>query len=129
MSAAKLDVQPVVGATCRIGKGKTVWEIIQIQGEEVQLSALGRGGFVNRSAKRSEIADVKPGLMVFSLATVLHERERARTKAHALWDRLRFSDPGSIYRLTDEAEEAARSYASVCAGHSRELVELNIKEG
>jgi hypothetical protein len=117
------------GTTCRVGKGKTVWEIVAIDGDTLQLSALGRGGFVNRSAKATEVTDVQPGTMVFSLATVLHERARARTAAHALWDRLRFSDPGSIYRLTDEAEEAARSYASVCEGHSRELVELNIQEG
>lgn len=122
-------VTPKVGSTCRIGKGKTLWEIIAVNGEDLYLSALGRGGFVNRSAKASEVTDVQPGTMVFSLTTVLHERDMARAKAHALWDRLRFSDPGSIYRLTDEAEEAARSYASVCAGHSRELVELNIEEG
>lgn len=126
MAAANI----VVGATCRIGKGKTLWEIVGTRGETtVELSALGRGGFVNKSANVDELTQVEAQRMGYPLNLVLSARAAARTAAGELNDRLRFSDPGSIYRLADRAEEAAYSYGAVCEGHSRELVDLGIREG
>lgn len=121
--------EPVIGATCQLGNGKTLWEIVERRGDQLVLSALGKGGYVNRNANTADVNDIQEQTMEWPLYLVLSSRTNARTAAHALWDRLRFSDPGNIYRLADEAESAARLYALACENHSRELVDLNIKEG
>lgn len=117
-----------VGATCRIGKGKTLWEVIKITGGELRLSALGKGGYVNRNANTADVNDVQEQAMQWPLYIVLDERARAKAAAVDLLDRLRFVDGDSIRDRLWRADAAAQSYAYACDHHSKELADMGIEE-
>lgn len=122
-------IQPVQGATCRIGKGKTLWEIVATSNNTLELSALGRGGYVNKSVPADDVNNIQPQQLEVPLCAVLRERERARNAVHNLHDRLRFSNPESITDQLWRADSAVESYAAAVKAHNAGLAELGIEQG
>lgn len=118
-----------VGATCRIGKGKTLWEIVEARGDQLVLSALGKGGYVNRNANTADVNDVQEQTMQWPLYLVLEERARAKAATADLLDRLRFVNGDAIRDRLWRADSAAQSYAYACDHHSKELAAMGIEEG
>ncbi|WP_404285403.1 hypothetical protein [Glutamicibacter arilaitensis] len=117
------------GMTCHIGKGKTVWEIIKINGatHTVELSALGKGGYSNRSASVDDLTHLEKQTITTPLGRVITARISARNSAHNLHDRLRFSNPTSLRLAAVKAFESANAYIQLVEAHNADLADLGIK--
>lgn len=118
-----------VGMTCYIGKGKTLWEVIEIKPatHTLELSALGKDGYSNRSAKVEEVTRLAEQTVVTSLAQVIEARAKAKNATANLADRLRFSDPKSIREATRKVNDLAYTYVGIVEDHHGDLAVLGIK--
>lgn len=118
------------GSTCRIGKGKTVWEIIEVRSDGlVELSALGKGGYVNKTVKASDVNNVEPQRLTVNLGAVISARTAARLAAQSLNEVCRFSDAERVRRNRDNVMAKANSFANALIWHSEGLAALGIEEG
>ena len=122
---------PVVklGMTCHIGKGKTKWEVIKVNDatHTVELSALGKGGYSNRSSNIDELSRVEDQVIITRLGQVIEARSKARAAAANLNDRLRFSDTRTIREATRAANDSAYTYVGLVEDHNGDLAAIGIK--
>lgn len=118
-----------VGMTCHIGKGKTKWEVIKINDSThtVELSALGKGGYSNRSANVDDLSLLEPQAVITSLGQVIEARAKARAAAANLNDRLRFNDTSTIRRAINAATSTSWHYVNCVTEHNGDLAILGIK--
>lgn len=121
----------VTGMTCRIGKGKTLWEVVDVRPVQSQapeaplleLSALGKNGYSNRSIRADEAADLRPRQLHWTLGEVLRTRSALRGLAMTLTDRARFTNLDEIVDLGMKVATAAEVYARAVESHRVELAE------
>jgi len=120
-----------VGATCHVGKGRTLWEVVKVHdaSHTVELSALGRHGYVNKTVNADEVNSVTARRLTVSLGEVLAARQTVRGYAATLNDRARFNDIKEIADLGTKAHRAALVYTSSLEQHLAGLADLGIKEG
>ncbi|MBG6083277.1 hypothetical protein [Zhihengliuella flava] len=115
-----------VGMTCHLGKGKTLWEVISFQGEHmVNLSALGKGGYSNRTAQLDELTKIEQTELEVTLGQVLEARAHATKTARWLQDRLRFAlpNPEPLHQVIRDAEQTASRYSLIVQQHHADLLD------
>lgn len=117
------------GMTCNRGKGKTLWEIIEVNGQQVELSALGKGGYTNKHTTTDELTNIRSQELHTPLHEMLAKQQAAKAAAEALTYRLRYcSNPATIRAVAVTALEASEVFAAVIDGHTAGLAEMRIKE-
>lgn len=118
-----------VGMTCHIGKGKTKWEVIKVNdaAHTVELSALGKGGYSNRSSNIDELSHLDEQVIITRLGQVIEARAKARAAAANLNDRLRFNDTSTIRRAINVATSTSWHYVNCVTEHNGDLAILGIK--
>lgn len=121
--------QITAGMTCHIGKGKTLWEVLKVNeaSHTVELSALGKGGYSNRTANADELTHLEPQKVETTLGHVIEARTNARAATSSLSDRMRFSDTKSIRQAARAANNAAFVYVGAIEEHNGDLMILGIK--
>ncbi|WP_104087962.1 hypothetical protein [Arthrobacter sp. GMC3] len=118
------------GMTCHRGKGKTLWEIIEVNDRThmVSLSALGKGGYTNKHTTTDELTNILPQRLEVPLHLVLAKQTQAKQKASALEYQLRFCNHSDKIREAAEvAFLAADVFAAACAKHNAGLADLGIE--
>lgn len=120
----------IPGMTCNRGKGKTLWEVIEVneQTHTVELSALGKGGYTNKHTTIDELTNILPQQIITPLHLLLSARTEAKAKAARLEYALRFTNADRIQAAAEAALGTAQDFAAYCRSHAEGLVALGIVE-